>query len=263
MTRLFLASLFCWFLPMTLSAAGAAAARSASSDEVMVLVGAVKKYTADVNRWAYTQSSIMRDDKGKTKSEIVVRFDPSEPPEKRWTPILIDGKPPSSRDLNRYRRRGTQAHAESDVPGTRRRYALGELIQFEGVKVVSEDAKQYVFEIPLRKENNNRFPPEKFLVLARVNKEAQTLAAVEVRLREAFRQKLVVKVKSGEGTLDFETVDPQFAPTLTSIRGDATVSVVFVNVGGAYELKRKDFKRVTPYDDRFEVQIGEMKALDF
>ena len=29
-------------------------------------------------------------------------------------------------------------------------------------------------------------------------------------------------------------------------------------------LKRyKKFKRVKPYDDRFEVQIGEMKALDF
>lgn len=263
MTRLLFTCLFCLFAATVSRAASAPAARAATSDEVMVLIGAVKKYTSDVNRWAYTQTAIMRDNKGKTKSEIVVRFDPSEPPEKQWTPILLDGKPPTARDLNRYRRRGTQAHAESDVPGTRRKYALGELIQFEGVKLVSEDASQYVFEIPLRKENNNRFPPEKFLVLARVNKAAQTLATVEVRLREAFRQKLVVKVKSGEGTLDFETVSPEHAPTLTSIRGDATVSVVFVNVGGTYELKRKDFKRVKPYDDRFEVQIGEMKALDF
>ncbi|MGH7947148.1 MAG: hypothetical protein ACREH8_11955 [Opitutaceae bacterium] len=46
-------------------------------------------------------------------------------------------------------------------------------------------------------------------------------------------------------------------------RRSAVASVLFINVGGSMELKRTDLKRVKPFDERFEVQIGTLKAIDF
>jgi hypothetical protein len=39
--------------------------------------------------------------------------------------------------------------------------------------------------------------------------------------------------------------------------------VAFVPIGRRYDLKHEDFKRVKPYADRFGVQIGTMKTIDF
>ena len=84
-----------------------------------------------------------------------------------------------------------------------------------------------------------------------------------MRLRGSFRAKLIVKVKSGEGTLDFAVINPKYPPTLTAISGDASASVFFISVGGELELKRTELKHVKPFDERFEVQIGTLKAIDF
>ena len=84
-----------------------------------------------------------------------------------------------------------------------------------------------------------------------------------MRLRESFRSKLIVKVKSGEGSLDFAPIDPKHPPALVGIQGDAVASVLFVNIGGSMELKRTELKHVKPFDERFDVQIGSLKAIDF
>jgi hypothetical protein len=89
------------------------------------------------------------------------------------------------------------------------------------------------------------------------------LENIAVRLRGSIRSKLIVKVKSGEGTLHFAKIDPKHPPTLTSIKGDASASVLFVSIGGVLELKRTELKHVKPFDERFEVQIGTLKAIDF
>jgi hypothetical protein len=36
-----------------------------------------------------------------------------------------------------------------------------------------------------------------------------------------------------------------------------------VPLARTYEASRGDFKRVKPYDERFSVQIGPLKAIDF
>ena len=73
----------------------------------------------------------------------------------------------------------------------------------------------------------------------------------------------LAKVKSGDGSLDFTVIDPKFGPALTAMRGDAAVTLFFVNIGGTIDLQRTDFKRVKPFNDRFGVQVGPLKALDF
>jgi hypothetical protein len=279
MPRRFLAALFITIIAVALDAAGAAAnepprsagtsaGRPATPAELMLLNEVLHKTAGDFHRWAYTEHRMMRDAKGRVKSETLLRHDPSKPYAEQWTPIKIDGKEPSEREKGKYRRRGEKGGPSSQFattpdPDNRRRRSLGELIDVMKSSIASESVTHLVFEVPLLKVGNERFPPENFLVLARVKKEGGLLENVSVRLRESFRSKLVVKVKSGEGSLDFAPVDPKYPPTLVRIEGDAVASVLFISIGGSMELKRTDLKHVKPFDERFDVQIGTLKAIDF
>jgi hypothetical protein len=243
-------------------------ARTATADELRMLHDVLHRTAEQFRRWAFTEHRVMRDSKGRVKSETLLRHDPSKPYPEQWEPLKIDGRDPTDRERTRYRRRGEKS-AESDSPfggmgpSARNQRSLGELIELGRSSIASETATHLVFEVPLIKQGNERFPPEKFQVLTRIRKQDAVLENISVRLRESFRARLVVKVKSGEGTLDFTTVDPKRPPALVSIEGDAVASVFFVNIGGSMELKRTDLKHVKLFDERFDVQIGTLKAIDF
>lgn len=246
----------------------AAAARRATQEELTLLNEVLHKTAGDFHRWAYMEHRVLRDEKGRVKSEVLLRYDPSKPYAEQWMPLKIDGKEPSEREKAKYRRRGEKgAPAEQMLtkpdPDSRQRRSLGELIDVMKSSIASESETHLVFEVPLLKVGNERFPPENFLVLARVRKEGGLLENIAVRLRESFRSKLVVKVKSGEGSLDFAPVDPRHPPTLVAIEGDAVASVLFISIGGSLELRRTELKHVKPFDERFDVQIGNLKAIDF
>jgi hypothetical protein len=243
--------------------APASGPRPATPDEIALLTEALEKTARDMRRWAYTESQLFKDDKGKVKTDTVVRYDPSKPYPEQYTPITINGKPPTASDLEKYRKRGERAQKVAENPASDRRKSLGEVLDLPGARVVSTTGSAAVFEVPLKKEGNDRFPPEKFEVLIRVDRVARALENIAVRLKGAFRSKLVLKVKSGEGTLDFASADPKHPPALTAIKGDASASILFFNVGGELALKRTELKHVKPYDERFEVQIGNLRAIDF
>ncbi len=224
----------------------------------------LQKTADDLGRWAYTENRVVKDEKGKVKSEQLVRFDPSQPYAEQWTPITIDGREPTARERDKFRRRGEDSDPAKPKRSSRfRRPALGEVIDVARTSIASETTTHWVFEIPLLKVGNERFPPEKFQVHARVRKEGTQLENIAVSLRESFRAKLVMKVKSGTGSIDFAVVNPKFPPTMVAITGDASASVLFVSIGGSVDLKRTELKHVKPFDERFEVQIGTLKALDF
>ena len=243
--------------------------RAATKEEITLLTDTLHKTADDLRRWAYTEHRIFRDNNGRTKSEQLLRYDPSKPYAEQWTPLKIDGREPSERDRAKYKRRGEEA-ANDTTKGTvqvggrsSRRVTLGEVLDVPRSWIASETATHWVFEIPLLKVGNQRFPPEKFQVLARLRKEGRLLESIAVNLRESFRSKLVLKVKSGEGTIDFAMIDPKYPPTMVRISGDASASILFINVGGSIDLKRTELKHVKPFDERFEVQIGNLKAIDF
>ncbi|HEY1111677.1 MAG TPA: hypothetical protein VGE76_23685 [Opitutaceae bacterium] len=252
-------------------AVASAGARPATPEEASLLNELLHKTASDLRRWAYTEHRIMRDHEGKVKSDHLVRYDPSKPYAEQWTPLKINGREPSDRDRARYRKRGEQSPEakQGPVPGVQvggrdsKRVALGEVIDVPRATIAEETATHLVYEIPLRKVSNERFPPEKFIVHARVRKEGRVLENISAKLRESFRAKLVVKVKSGEGSIDFAQVDPEHPATMVKVAGDATASILFFNIGGSMSLTRTDLKRVRPFDERFEVQIGNLKAIDF
>ena len=249
--------------PNTANAANAAT-RPATAEEQTVLNTLLHKIAEDFKRWAYTEHRVIRDGKGKVKSEQIVRHDPSKPYAEQWVPIKLEGKEPTERDLAKFRRRGEQSDpANPSAARKKQPPSLGEAIDVSKAFIAAETATHWVFEIPLLKFGNERFPPEKFQVLARVKKDGQLLENISLLLRESFRAKLVVKVKSGDASLDFVQVNPKFPPTLVKIEGDAAWSILFVGGGGAMELTRTELKHVKPFDERFDVQIGTLKAIDF
>ena len=238
-------------------------ARPATPPEIALLTEALEKTAGDLRRWAYTESRRFWDNKGRVTDDVVLQYDPSKPYVEQWTPIAVKGKEPSDSDRKKYRRMGERAQKRDENPASDRRKTLGEVLDLRTAAIVSETEERLVFEVPLKKDGNDRFPPEKFEVHVRVRKTDRALENISVRLRSSFRAKLVINLKAGEASLDFTTIDPNYPPTLTSITGDASASVLFVSVGGQLESKRTELKHVKPYDERFEVKIGTLKALDF
>jgi hypothetical protein len=232
-----------------------------------LLRDALVKVAQDKGRWAYTQTDRIRNGQDKVVESTSYRFDPSKPYAEQYVPLEIQGRPPTKADLEKYRQRGIQRgrsleKAEAEGKPTPGR-TLGDVVDLAHATVIAEDAATVTYEVPLRADNNERFPPDKFQVLVRVSKAGRSLEHVSVHLRGPMRFAFVLKVKSGEIDAEFATVDPRHNPAMTTVRGGGAISVLFVPVTRTGEMIRSEFKHVRPFDERFNVEIGPAKALDF
>lgn len=219
------------------------------------LATAVHKLTGDINRWAYTQRSLNYNGKGEVDEEIVARFDPSQHYDEQWTLISRNGKPANEEQIRKYRRQRAKR--------LKNRQSLGELLELSKAVIAEESAQRVIYEVPLREENNDRLPPDKFQILISVLKPSHGLEQIDLSLRAPMRVALIAKVKNAGAALRFDTVDPAYAPTLVEIDATGNFTVMMVRMSDTYKLSRTDFKRVKPYDERFGVTIGPMKVIDF
>lgn len=241
---------------------GLPALRAAAEDPMDPLAGcpeplaaAIRAFGREAGRWAYTQHIVQYDRKGKVRQEQVARFDPSQHYDVQWTLLQQDGKDATESQAKKFRKERAKL--------SKNRRTLGELLVLKEAKLVREADGELVYEVPLKQDEDNRLPPEKFEVLVTLNRGAQTLRAIDVQLKKSWRVVGIVNVKSGEAHLSFEAVKPEHGPTVTRIAGEGRATVLLVPVGAKAEVKRSEFKRVTPYDERFQVKIGPLKAIDF
>ncbi|HNC23267.1 MAG TPA: hypothetical protein PLU52_03610 [Opitutaceae bacterium] len=237
-----------------------------------LLFDALTKVAQNFDRWAYTETTHVV--VGKKTQVGIVRFDPSKPYAEQYQPISFDGKPPTERQLKDYRQRGEKRgdkllkeEAEGKTPGSQiPRFNINggsATIDLGRASVATEDANSVTYEVPLKNDGRATIPVDQFQLLARVNRQTHAFENVSLRLKGAIRMKLIVKIKTGEASVDFGPVDATHAPAVTSLTGGATASVLFLKFGGTVDMKRSDFKRVKPYGERFGVKIGPMKALNF
>lgn len=236
---------------------------------------ALEKYNADRDHWAFTETTRTKNSKGKEQGETVVRFDPSKTWAEQFTPLKVEGKAPTEKQLKEYRRRGEKRgerfereEKEGKVAGSEspRIHINGDtaVIDLEhAIRQQAAPAGSLLYEIPLRNDPKSSLPVEKFQLFIRVNAERHVLENVAMKLRDSIRMKLIAKIKSGDASIDFAPVDPKFTPAMTGMTGGMTASVFFVSVGGTLDLKRTEFQRVKPYSEKFGVKIGTLKALDF
>lgn len=223
------------------------------------LAEAMRSFAQDAPRWAYTQRFVQYDRKGAVKEQWVARHDPSQHYDVQWTLLERDGRPPTEAQQKKFRK----ARAKMQQQG---RKSLGELLELKRATLVPDQADAALpltYEVPLRPDEEGRLPPEKFQVLVRVERATHRLASIDVKLRERFRVALLVNVKAGDARIEFTPVLPAAGPAITKIEGGGTVSVLLVPFGGRVEATRTDFKRVTPYDDRFVVKPGPLRTIDF
>lgn len=274
------------------SAAGLVAAdqppRAATPDEVKLLKDAIKNTQQDTERWAYTETTVKKVGIGKkVPGETVVRFDPSKPWAEQYTPLKVEGKEPTEKQLKQYRERGEkrgkaitkkaeQAAADAAIDPTlsgeagapkpiepgKKKKEKSVTADVEHPLVVNDDGETVIFEVPLV-DHGTGVPVEKIEIRAVVAKQARQVRRATMRVKEAFRMKVVAKVKEGEGSIDFTVVDPQYGPLMTSASGNLGASMLLVPVNAVFSSNRTDWQRVKPYIERLQVKIGPLELLNY
>jgi hypothetical protein len=216
---------------------------------------AVGKAGRDLGRWAFTVRTISRDRKGRVTEDTVARYDPSQHYDVQWTLLKKNGKDATEGQIKKHRKQRVKLE--------KNRQSLGELLDLKQARLVEDAPEALTYVVPVRQEDNGRFPVDKVEVLVRVRADRHELESIELRLREAVRAAVVAKVKRAGAMLYFDQVKSEFSPALTRIKADLSASVALIPVEQHTEQMRTEFKRVTPYDERFNVQIGSLKAIDF
>jgi hypothetical protein len=220
------------------------------------LAEAIRQFGRDADRWAYTQHMVIFDRKGRARDEQLARYDPSQPPDAQWTLLQVDGKPATAAQVGKHRRDKAKSGGKKQT--------LGELLEFpQAVLAADSTPAELIYDVPLRRAENFRFPPEKFQVRVTVDRAAQTLRAIDVKLRSSLRLVGVVKVKSAIVRLVFTPVLPEYGPALTELSAEGSGSLLLVPVASRTEARRTDFNRVTPYNERLKVKLGPLQLLDF
>lgn len=219
------------------------------------LAAAFRAFGRDANRWAYTQHLVVYNGKGKVQDEQVVRYDPSQHYDVQWTLLTKNGEPATESQIKKHRRQ--MAKRAKD------RRSLGELLLLKQAVLARETETELVYEVPFAPDEKIPFSPDKFQIYVTVDRATRTLRSLDVKLRESVRFAAVVKVKSGEARLTFAPVLPPHGPAITGLTVAGSGSVLFVPLSSRSEATRSDFKRVTPYDDRFTVKPGPLKMIDF
>lgn len=272
--RLLMLLLGIWLLPLAWAATGVP--RGVTAEEMALFNDALKNTAQEPEYWAYTETTLVTDSKGRKRQDAVVRFDPSKPYAEQFTPLSIEGKPPTEKQLKEYRERGekrgkkvAESAAAVTDPTAKAKRPLVNVggrklpLDIEHPQVAAETADEVVFSVPLLAEASEvEVPMDKIQVLARVSKGKRQFEQVTFRILESFRLKLVAKVKAGEVRLDFAVVDPKFGPVITSMAGDYSLSFLFVPFTGTFANTRTDWQRVKPYNERLQVKLGPLQFLD-
>ena len=222
------------------------------------------------DRWAYTETTTTQThDRGKEKTQVtIIRFDPSQPYAEQYRPVQVNSHPPTERDLKKYREKGKKRGEAWEKTGAKPRIPQGDelvaKVDLAHIAVTDETESAVTYSVPLRKGVKMRgVALDKFHLLIRINKERRILESFTVTLRESMRVKLVANIKSGVFSVDFSAIDPKYPVVMTRLQGNADLTLFFLKkLTADLAVTRTDYKRVTPYNDRFGVEIGPLNVLE-
>jgi len=253
----------------------AGAAGQAAPAAPALLGEAFNKLMDNQGHWAYTQTQSVTGLTAHMGRPTVLRVDPSRAYAEQFRPIVVEGEPPTPRQLQDFRAVGERValrrlRAEHASPG----HSGDELeisLNFQVVTpdlaravVVAEDPRSVTYAVPLRpKGAGDGAAFDLFEATARVNKQRREFEHATIRQRAPMRVELVAKVTDAEIDCEFTPVDPNFPSVITRETQHANVRILFVRRALGFELARRDFQRVTPYDERFHVKLGPVRTIQF
>ncbi|MGC4071189.1 MAG: hypothetical protein QM760_01450 [Nibricoccus sp.] len=229
------------------------------------------KYVGDIDYWAYTETVRALDEKGQVTRETATRYDPSKPYAEQFTVLSHTGKQSIEVMQKWARQRGIDRGNKLERPGGVESDALPRVVlmgsralaDLEHATVVEENEQSITYLIPLHPEDGKASMVEKFETRVRVSKTLRAFERVDISLSKPVRVKVVAKINKIALSIDFATIDPAFGPAATIFKDHATISAFFKKREGGHESVRSDFKRVKPYRERFSVEIGPSRTIDF
>lgn len=229
------------------------------ADAPPLLHDAIQKLIADDDHWAFTQSTQRFDRLGKPTGGLTIeKFDPSQPTDLEWQLLQFRGHPPTSAELESWqfqKERSLKHHGEKN---------LGDVLDLDHAAIASETPAAVTFVVPIMKDASKRFPADKLEVFMQVDRTRHALTSFSLRPKAPFRIAGVVKLESAEVDGRLEVVQANYTPALVWARGSGTGRILgLIPIGMGEEVNFSSFHRVHPYNDRFEVKIGDIKALNF
>jgi hypothetical protein len=238
-----------------------------------LLGDAFDKLMDNQGHWAYTQTHVVEGLTARLKRETVLRVDPSRPYAEQIKPLAIGGEPPTPAELEEFRGIGERAAKRRlREEGESKAHSGDELkisLNFQIVTpdlahatVLSQDERSVTYVVPLLTKDGGS-PFDAFQVTARVNRQRREFEHATIRQRAPMRVELIAKVSDSEIECDFTPVDPNFPAVITRETQRATVTILFMKRLLKLEMKRTDFRRVTPYDERFGVKVGPIRTIQF
>jgi len=240
-----------------------------------LLAEAFNKLMENQGHWAYKQAQSVSGLTASMKRETVLRVDPSKTYAEQFEPLIFEGEPPTPRTLEEFRALGERLARRRLRDERRSKEHSGDELEislnFQVVTPdlahaveVSEDATSVTYDVPLRtKGSGGASAFGMFQVTARVNRQRREFEHATIRQRAPMRLELVARVTGAEIDCEFTTVDPRFPSVITRETQRASVSILFVRRELSFEMRRSDFRRVTPYDDRFGVKVGPIRTIQF
>lgn len=222
-------------------------AAPASGASTELLESAVERWLGERDHWAFTQRAVEYED-GQPR-ERLERYDPSQPGNRRWKLLAIDGHPPTDEERAAWEKRKFRRKPRRfDSP-------LGDFFDFERASVLREDASTVRFAVPLRSDKSWLFRVDKVDVTVTVSKKTQALEQLTAHVREPFKVLLgIARITGGSVDLTFDEA-PDAEPGSAQPNGTARMSVS--RFGERVDFTWTDFKRVTPHRDRLAEAGGE------
>lgn len=208
-----------------------------------LLAQAVDQWIGERNQWAFTQF-VREFDGDRIAEERVERYDPSQPGERRWRLVSVNGKLPTAERREAWQKRKMKKRLN---PGK----SLGGFFDFDQATVAAETDQVVRYRLPLRNDHSWLFPMDHVNVTVTVNKDTRAIDQIEAGIDEPFR------VALGLGQVMDIDFDVQMNPSAQrgekdnprAAKPDGTATAVVNKLGERVEYAWSHFKRVTPHPD--------------
>lgn len=221
--------------------------------------------------WAYTvTTTTVRS--GQT-STLVERFNPFEPEERLWTLLSIDGREPTETGQADYRRMKLKQWKREQERARQR----------QGKRSPAELSRQSALYAEFETEQPDPAGPITYrFERARVSvallgdippsRETYVIDSATGAVRRHTRTQLEpaavlggsIKITTDHRVTDYALIDPTLPPFPMKISAHFRYRAFGKDSGGVHvERTYADYRKVKCYDDRFEVQLGELTPVEF
>jgi hypothetical protein len=215
--------------------------------------------------WSYVVTTTERIE-GKTDNVLVERFDASQPEDRLWTLLSHDGTAPDEKALADYRKTRLRAWKRSQSSAGRPESTEAADDGKYGELDIATDPATHLTTYTLNQAAWMALPIGDFPDIRRthvLDEAGRLVQSTEKYLGPASALGGSLKLDHFEGVTDYATVDPALAPFV--VRNWQRFRGILFGVNSGLrerEIVYSEYRRVTCYDDRFEVVVGPLKVGD-